>query len=625
MRGAKRRPGSARSHSEGRPGGWSSASGFPASQVQVISAAAGSAAASPSTPRQDRKMMQRCVVLRSRTGPNMSVRPSRSSAAKAAAAVLLSPQLSPCHSSASSPTAASGAEPSIAAELLAAAASALGSPVASRRGSHRVMVPAAARFSSEPATPAPLLSARRLPKRSEDYCLGGGLPPPPPLRPPAAAFAPPAAADADDAPPNAAPAVGAVRVGVAASAGAWEAPLPPASGRAPMPSPPPSMAAAAIAAGVARREAAAAASPNPLPSFENWRLDLDVGGGGAVRVSEFADFRPLQELGGGIWEAYGRPVNKRDLGHRCYHCRRPFSTLGEELVAELHGGPTQRFHLECWQRRNDGEQPVVLRRCPSSTSAAEEADGVVGGGDGSGTPVPICSDIVSAYADEWRRQSLEGRSNSSRASSRPSAPPSRLSVLDGLISYEDGRGERRIARGFGLREMEVAAAQWAYTAAADEECAICFISRAAKPLCLPCGHAFCAECVIPWLRRCALCPMCRRDLRPSLEAAMAGGNAAGPSRQAHSVPPPLPPTASPTPRTGADRRSRACSRKNSKDKSGGNASVPAAGAGQETAVVAAAPTPPPRRPPVMPVMPISLSAASSSSSSSLSPPSSSSA
>ncbi|CAJ1327068.1 unnamed protein product [Effrenium voratum] len=64
-----------------------------------------------------------------------------------------------------------------------------------------------------------------------------------------------------------------------------------------------------------------------------------------VRVSEFAEFRPLA----GEREAYGRPANKRDLGHRCYHCRRPFSLLGAELVAELQGGPTQRYHPECWR------------------------------------------------------------------------------------------------------------------------------------------------------------------------------------------------------------------------------------------------------------------------------------
>eukprot|EP00933_Yihiella_yeosuensis_P070336 TRINITY_DN7817_c0_g1_i10.p1 TRINITY_DN7817_c0_g1~~TRINITY_DN7817_c0_g1_i10.p1 ORF type:complete len:170 (-),score=30.32 TRINITY_DN7817_c0_g1_i10:233-718(-) len=56
-------------------------------------------------------------------------------------------------------------------------------------------------------------------------------------------------------------------------------------------------------------------------SFETWRLDFDCGGHGAVRVSEFADIRPMVAGPDSVVnrEAYGRPANKRDLGHRCYH------------------------------------------------------------------------------------------------------------------------------------------------------------------------------------------------------------------------------------------------------------------------------------------------------------------
>ena len=78
-----------------------------------------------------------------------------------------------------------------------------------------------------------------------------------------------------------------------------------------------------------------------LQALEQWRLDFGSGGPGAVRVSEFAEFTPLP-TDDARREAYIRPANKRDLGHRCYHCRRPFSALGAEIVTEIQGGPTQR-------------------------------------------------------------------------------------------------------------------------------------------------------------------------------------------------------------------------------------------------------------------------------------------
>ena len=78
-----------------------------------------------------------------------------------------------------------------------------------------------------------------------------------------------------------------------------------------------------------------------LQALEQWRLDFGSGGPGAVRVSEFAEFTPLPAEEARR-EAYLRPANKRDLGHRCYHCRRPFSTLGSDIVTEIQGGPTQR-------------------------------------------------------------------------------------------------------------------------------------------------------------------------------------------------------------------------------------------------------------------------------------------
>ena len=92
-----------------------------------------------------------------------------------------------------------------------------------------------------------------------------------------------------------------------------------------------------------------------LQALEQWRLDFGSGGPGAVRISEFAEFRPLP-VEEARREAYMRPANKRDLGHRCYHCRRPFSTLGAELVAEIQGGPTQRQGIS--------KSPAHMRHLP---------------------------------------------------------------------------------------------------------------------------------------------------------------------------------------------------------------------------------------------------------------------
>mmetsp|Transcript_65740 Transcript_65740/g.140629 ORF Transcript_65740/g.140629 Transcript_65740/m.140629 type:complete len:452 (-) Transcript_65740:104-1459(-) len=299
------------------------------------------------------------------------------------------------------------------------------------------------------------------------------------------------------------------------------------------------------ASGVALPVATIEPAVEALDAFQTWRLDLGLGGPAAVRVSEFADLRHVAPSPEARREAYGRPVNKRDLGHRCHHCRRPFSALGSPLVAECQGGvlggPVQRCHPECWLKRNSGESTAVLTRVGSARSARslDAAQAVDSEGD-----------LVTAYTDEWRRASLDSGRPSTRSGRRakaasPSLPP-RPSVLEGMISTEDSHGERRVARGLSQREAEAVAAQWRCSVEAlpDEECAICFtgsLTPQQQPLRLPCGHSFCSECVMPWLRRCALCPMCRRDLRPFLPPP---GRPASASLKKPSSPPGRPASAS---------------------------------------------------------------------------------
>merc|ERR1711988_1229671 len=53
-------------------------------------------------------------------------------------------------------------------------------------------------------------------------------------------------------------------------------------------------------------------APSEFPAFETWRLESD-GMSGAVRLSEFADKRPVADEDKGPVDVYKRPSNKRDL------------------------------------------------------------------------------------------------------------------------------------------------------------------------------------------------------------------------------------------------------------------------------------------------------------------------
>lgn len=285
------------------------------------------------------------------------------------------------------------------------------------------------------------------------------------------------------------------------------------------------------------------APPVRNSSFETWRLDFSAGGHGSVRVSEFADMRQLTPSPDADVkrEAYTRPANKRDLGHRCNHCRKPFSMLGEELVAELQGGPTQRFHPDCWKQRSNRVPPVMLSSL--SLSGQLGGDDASDGGNHTGrtdSQRSSRSSIIASYADEFRRSGMDTeRSSYRRGQMRSRSTSARTGVLEGITSVEDAHGEKRVARGFSRQEMEFAEKRWsqASTEGSEEDCAVCLLARQ-KPLCLPCGHKFCCDCVEPWLRRCGLCPMCRQDLRPHLEHTSSKANLTvrGVARRSGSIP-----------------------------------------------------------------------------------------
>lgn len=211
--------------------------------------------------------------------------------------------------------------------------------------------------------------------------------------------------------------------------------------------------------------------------------------------------------------------------------------LGAEIVAEPVACPAQRFHSECWQtlcgatgERERGERPAAPRRIGTIEEGEACAVGGAGASGGSGAE-RADGGIVSGYADAWRREGLQDH-RASRAYRNPRPALPRSSVLDGLISYDDGAtGEKRIARGFSSAELDTVTARWAAGVVVDaaEECAICVSAVSRGLLRLPCGHSFCGECVVPWLRKCALCPMCRGDLRLLLDRETSGGAMPGAS------------------------------------------------------------------------------------------------
>eukprot|EP00746_Dinoflagellata_sp_MGD_P055012 gnl/MRDRNA2_/MRDRNA2_239964_c0_seq1.p1 gnl/MRDRNA2_/MRDRNA2_239964_c0~~gnl/MRDRNA2_/MRDRNA2_239964_c0_seq1.p1 ORF type:complete len:520 (-),score=63.90 gnl/MRDRNA2_/MRDRNA2_239964_c0_seq1:103-1662(-) len=214
-------------------------------------------------------------------------------------------------------------------------------------------------------------------------------------------------------------------------------------------------------------------------------------------ISELTEARAVDTKDDNEETAYQRPANKRDLGHRCQRCRQPFNVLGQRLVAvikgiAMKGGPAQRFHEECWKKGRATRLARVAWRDEDSPQA---------------------------YTEAWRETDSSSSGWTHLASKFAQTTFRASSILDGVLSFEDESGNRRISRGFTSTEMNVALSKWK----GDPgdlviECAICCGNCSSSSLRLPCStnHMFCVDCIVPWFRLCSLCPSCRTDVRPFL-------------------------------------------------------------------------------------------------------------
>ena len=62
---------------------------------------------------------------------------------------------------------------------------------------------------------------------------------------------------------------------------------------------------------------------------------------------------PLRRLPSGFCE-----VEKKDLGHTCRECRRPFTTIGEPLTERRGARISNRYHAECFSGFADPRSQV---------------------------------------------------------------------------------------------------------------------------------------------------------------------------------------------------------------------------------------------------------------------------
>lgn len=219
------------------------------------------------------------------------------------------------------------------------------------------------------------------------------------------------------------------------------------------------------------------------------------------------------------WAVKQRHLQKSDVGHCCYGCRKPLRDMREEVTVWTGAAIYRRFHPAC--------AATYILRCDSQPQSVGSAD--VGG-------------VADRYADGWREPRSDtmagGRSRQAVEAARQwllSQDPSSFGALRGdlftTVTVVEN-GQKKAVPGLTHDQLRLLQTAHKYSPLEDEgdrererpvqvECAICFASVDKRgPLCvrLPCSphHVFHVDCVLPWLKKASLCPTCRTDLRPML-------------------------------------------------------------------------------------------------------------
>lgn len=216
------------------------------------------------------------------------------------------------------------------------------------------------------------------------------------------------------------------------------------------------------------------------------------------------------------WAVQQRHVQRSDVGHCCHSCRQPFRDLNDEVTVWTGAAIYRRFHPSC-------AASFMLR--------AEMADAGH-------------SDVVEGYADGWRALPRSEPTQAARQwllSQDPSAWPALRGDLFTTVTMIEN-GQKKAVPGLSHEQLRTLQSRHKWRMGEDAthdeepaECAICFadFGEANVPCVrLPCApqHVFHVNCVLPWLRKASLCPVCRKDLRPLLPA----GRGATRSREAPS-------------------------------------------------------------------------------------------
>jgi hypothetical protein len=229
------------------------------------------------------------------------------------------------------------------------------------------------------------------------------------------------------------------------------------------------------------------------------------------------------------WAVKHRHLQRSDVGHCCYACRQPLRDMNDEVVVWTGAAIYRRFHPHC-------AAGYILRADAEKAKAA------------SGSRDAPYSDVVEGYADGWRvpRDEPDNRSQNRRAvdaarqwllSQDPTAFSSLRGDLFTTVTITEN-GKKKAVPGLSHEQLHVLQTKhrWCPSDEVDEcgvcsealpeqpmrpDCPICFAAldrRSAPCVQLPCApqHICHIECVLPWLRKASICPVCRKDLRPLL-------------------------------------------------------------------------------------------------------------